>query len=79
MKLKKIILFLVLILLSFILINPKIRNYGKIKELKKLEKEKLKKINKNLNNCFDLGNKSDRTTNESINLIEYCMKKYGKT
>ena len=63
MKLKKIILFLVLILLSFILINPKIRNYGKIKELKKLEKEKLKKINKNLNNC----------------LIEYCMKKYGKT
>ena len=79
MKLKKIILFLVLILLSFILINPKIRNYGKIKELRKLEKEKLKKINKNLNNCFDLGNKSDRTTNESINLIEYCMKKYGKT
>ena len=30
-----------------------------------------------LNECFDLENKNKRTLNESIELIEYCSRKYG--
>ena len=31
-----------------------------------------------LNNCFDLENKNSRRISESLKLVEYCMKKYGK-
>ena len=40
-------------------------------------KIRLKKAAKILNKCFDLKNKSQRTLNESMKLIEYCLKKYG--
>ncbi len=40
--------------------------------------------NKNINDyviklkeCFDLENKNKRRIHESLNLIEYCVKKYG--
>ena len=39
-------------------------------------------VNKNeslrvLNECFDLKNKSKRSLNKSLELIEYCLKIYG--
>ena len=32
---------------------------------------------KRLKECFDLENKSQRRINESLDLIEYCMKEFG--
>ena len=46
-------------------------------DLKNGEKSKLKKSAEILNECFDLKNKSKRTRNESLKLIEYCLEKYG--
>ena len=46
-------------------------------DLKKEEKNKLKKSAEVLNECFDLKNKSERTLNDSMKLIEYCLEKYG--
>ena len=47
------------------------------KELKKEEKERLKQSAEVLNKCFDLKNKSKRSINESMDLIEYCLNNYG--
>ena len=46
-------------------------------DLKKEEKNKLKKSAEVLNKCFDLKNKSERTLSDSMKLIEYCLEKYG--
>ena len=32
---------------------------------------------KKLKGCFDLENKGQRSVNETLNLIEYCMKEFG--
>ena len=32
---------------------------------------------KKLRGCFDLENKNQRRINESLDLIEYCMKEFG--
>ncbi len=32
---------------------------------------------KKLKGCFDLENKNQRTINESLDLIKYCMKEFG--
>ena len=32
---------------------------------------------KKLKGCFDLENKNKRKVNESLDLIEYCMKEFG--
>ena len=32
---------------------------------------------KKLKRCFDLENKNQRRINESLDLIEYCMKEFG--
>ena len=32
---------------------------------------------KKLKGCFDLENKNQRSINESLNLIKYCMKEFG--
>ena len=47
------------------------------KELKKEEKIRLRKSAEVLNKCFDLENKSKRSINESMDLIEYCLNNYG--
>ena len=39
---------------------------------------RLKKKSKVLHKCFDLENKGQRSINDSMKLIEYCMKEYGK-
>ena len=46
-------------------------------DLKNEEKNKLKKSAQILNESFDLKNKSKRTINESLKLIEYCLEEFG--
>ena len=53
------------------------RDFVITSDLKKEEKNKLKKSAEILNECFDLKNKSKRTINESLQLIEYCLEQYG--
>ena len=70
---------LVFILLSILLLIS-IKIYGNFKvsrDLKIEKKNKLKKSAEVLNECFDLENKSQRTINDSMKLIEYCLKEYG--
>ena len=47
------------------------------RDLKNEEKNKLKISAEVLNECFDLKNKSRRTINDSIKLIEYCLEEHG--
>lgn len=53
------------------------RDFVITSDLKKEEKNKLKKSAEILNECFDLKNKSNRTINESLKLIEYCLEEFG--
>ncbi|MDC3118759.1 lactate dehydrogenase [Prochlorococcus sp. AH-716-K03] len=46
-------------------------------DLKNEEKNKLNKLAEVLNECFDLKNKSNRTINDSMKLIEYCLNEFG--
>ena len=68
-----VFMLLVISFLGFKIYN----NFNISKDLKIQEKIRLKKAAKILNKCFDLKNKSQRTLNESMKLIEYCLKKYG--
>ena len=52
-------------------------DFNMSRDLKIEEKNKLKKSAEILNECFDLKNKSQRSLNDSMNLIEYCLEKYG--
>lgn len=72
------ITFAVIFLSSVFLISFKTyRDFIISSDLKKEEKNKLKKSAEVLNKCFDLKNKSERTLNDSIKLIEYCLEQYG--
>ena len=53
------------------------RNLNISSDLKKEEKNKLKRSAEVLNECFDLKNKSERNLNDSMKLIEYCLEQYG--
>ena len=53
------------------------RDFNISRDLKKEEKNKLKKSAEVLNDCFDLENKNKRSLNDSMKLIEYCLKVYG--
>ena len=77
MKIFRIIFSLILLSMIFLLGLKKYRNYSISRNLKNEEKDKLKKSAEILNECFDLKNKSKRTPNDSMKLIEYCLKKYG--
>ena len=69
-----------IITFTFVLVIYGLKVYHKFnisKELKKEEKERLKKSAEILNKCFDLKNKSKRSINESMDLIEYCLNNYG--
>ncbi len=70
---------IVLIFLSIVfLISLKTyRDFVISSDLKNEEKNKLKKSAEILNECFDLNNKSKRTTNDSLKLIEYCLEEFG--
>ena len=53
------------------------RDFNISRELKDEKKNRLKKSAEVLSECFDLKNKSQRTLNDSMKLIEYCLEKYG--
>ena len=55
-------------------------NFLEIVKTHRTENHKNKIINNyaiKLKSCFDLENKSKRRINESLDLIEYCIKKFG--
>ncbi len=77
MKILKIT-FATTILFFVILIGlKKYRDFNISRNLKNEEKSKLRKTAEVLNECFDLKNKSQRSQNDSLELIEYCLDKYG--
>ena len=77
MKIFRLNFALILLTMTFLIGLQAYRNFNISKELKNEEKNKLKKSAEVLNNCFDLKNKSQRSLNDSLKLIEYCMEKYG--
>ena len=72
------IAFTVIFLSMIFLLGVKIyRSFIISRNFEKKEKIKFKKSAEVLNNCFDLKNKSQRNINDSMKLIEYCLKEYG--
>ena len=77
MKNFRVTLSVILISLMFLLGLKIYRNFNISRDLKDEKKTKLKESAAVLNECFDLKNKSQRTINNSLKLIEYCLEKYG--
>ena len=77
MKNLRIILAVIFLFIFFLMSFKTYRDFIISSDLKKEEKNKLKKSAEVLNECFDLKNKSERTLNDSMKLIEYCLEKYG--
>ena len=73
----KIIIFTISIILFSLLGIKNLIYINQAKYLKNKEKLVLNEYKRVLNECFDLKNKSKRTPNKSIELIEYCIKEYG--
>ena len=74
LKITLAVIFLSVVLLISI---KTYRNFMISNELKNEEKNRLKKSAAVLNECFDLKNKSKRTQNDSMKLIEYCLEEFG--
>ena len=74
LKITLVVIFLSVVLLLSL---KTYRNFIISSELKKEEKNRLKKSAEVLNECFDLKNKSKRTQNDSMKLIEYCLEEFG--
>ena len=67
-----------IILFVLVLLGIKIfHNFNTSRDLKLEEKNRLKKSAEVLNGCFDLKNKNQRSLDDSMKLIEYCLKEYG--
>ena len=77
MKILRITFVVVSVSILFLLGFKIYRNFTISRDLNIEKKNKLKKSAEVLNDCFDLKNKSKRTINDSIKLIEYCLKEYG--
>ena len=75
-SIKTIFVLIILFMISFLGIK-KYRSFSISNDLKKQESHRLNSAAKVLNKCFDLENKNKRTINESMKLIEYCLKEYG--
>ena len=74
LKITLVVIFLsVVLLISF----KTYRDFIISSELRNEEKNRLKKSAEVLNECFDLKNKSKRTQNDSMKLIEYCLEEFG--
>ena len=76
MKNLRITLAIIFLSMIFLISFKTYRNFIISSDLKKEEKNKLKKSAEVLNECFDLKNKSNRTINESLKLIEYCLEEF---
>ena len=77
MKNLRITLAVIFLSIIFLFSLKTYRDFVISSNLKNEEKNKLKKSAEILNECFDLKNKSKRTINESMKLIEYCLEEYG--
>ena len=77
MKNLRITLAVIFLSIIFLFSLKTYRDFAISSDLKNEEKNKLKKSAEILNECFDLENKSKRTTNESLKLIEYCLEEFG--
>ena len=77
MKNLRITLAVMFLSIIFLLSLKTYRDFVITNDLKNEEKNKLKKSAEILNECFDLENKSKRTINESLKLIEYCLEEFG--
>ena len=77
MKIFKKSFTVILFSLMFVLGLKIYQSYVISRDLKNEKKTKLEKSAEVLNECFDLKNKSQRTLNDSLKLIEYCLKEYG--
>ena len=77
MKNLKITLSVIFLSIIFLFSLKTYRDFVISSDLKNEEKNKLKKSAEILNECFDLENKSKRTINESLKLIEYCLEEFG--
>ena len=77
MKNLRITLAVIFLSIIFLFSLKTYRDFIISSDLKKEEKNKLKKSAEILNECFDLKNKSKRTINESLKLIEYCLEEFG--
>ena len=77
MKVLRITFSVISISIAFLIGLKIYRNFNISRDLKIEEKNKLKISAEHLNDCFDLENKSKRTLNESMKLIEYCLKEHG--
>ena len=77
MKNLRITLAVIFLSIIFLFSLKTYRDFIISSDLKKEEKNKLKKSAEVLNECFDLKNKSERTLNDSMKLIEYCLDQYG--
>ena len=73
-KLTLVVIFLSVVLLISL---KTYRDFIISSELKNEEKNRLKKSAEVLNKCFDLENKSKRSQNDSMKLIEYCLEEFG--
>ena len=77
MKNLRITLAVIFLSIIFLFSLKTYRDFVISSDLKIEEKNKLKKSAEILNECFDLKNKSKRTINESLKLIEYCLEEFG--
>ena len=77
MKIFKISFTVILFSLMCLLGIKKYQSFVISRDLKNEKKNKLEKSAEVLNECFDLKNKSQRTLNDSLELIEFCLKEYG--
>ena len=77
MKNLRITLAVIFLSMVFLISYKTYRDFNISSDLKKKEKNKFKKSAEVLNECFDLKNKSERTLNDSMKLIEYCLEEYG--
>ena len=77
MKKLRITFSVLLLSIVFLITLKTYRDFSISRDLKKEEKYRLKKSAEILNKCFDLKNKSQRTLNDSMKLIEYCLEEYG--
>ena len=71
------ITFTIVLFMMFLLGIKIYSDFNISKDLKKEEKNRLKKSAELLNECFDLKNKSKRSLDDSMKLIEYCLYEYG--
>ena len=71
------ITFTIILFVAFLLGLKIYLDFNNSRDLKYEEKNRLKKSAEVLNKCFDIKNKNQRSIEDSMKLIEYCLSEYG--